>query len=128
MASYYPSPAIRALTEKPKMATRQSIREEDRDSLNQIVAVVLGKKVTRRELMAAFSLVEPKDNWKNAIDAEVVLGTDRASLMVREAVTFFTGSTPRIEFVRVLRPITGTEPGASVYRVRAAGYYATVGA
>lgn len=67
-----------------------------------------------------FDLVAPKDNWKERIDALVdpaelsKLGATKSDL--GHAVTFYTGSVPTI----------GRE-GTKI-RVRAAGYYACIGA
>jgi hypothetical protein len=105
----------------------QNQRQQD-DGARQIVATVLGRKVTRAKLTEAFNLVAPKDGWKNPINAEVVIDSDLRMLLIREAVIFFTGSVPTFDFSRSVRPIKGTDGGAAIYRVRAAGYYATIGA
>jgi hypothetical protein len=90
------------------------IAAERAASLAQIVAKVNGVDVTRGELDEVFKLVQPKDNWKMPIDAVVPRGTKLA--MLKEAVIFFTGSSPTIKQVR------------GGFRVTAAGYYAAVGA
>lgn len=66
----------------------------------------------------AFEIVCPKENWKDAIDTRVTLTTEAEMTIIREAVIFFTGSVP--EFSRI--------GNTRIYRVRAAGYYATIGA
>ncbi len=76
---------------------------------------------TRQELDALFSLVASKENWKLPINANVVLGSDREVLGMTEAVIFFTGSVPHIDAIRA----NGRKV---VYKVTAAGYYATIGA
>lgn len=67
-------------------------------------------------LRAAFERVENKDHWKNPINVVLEL-TEADKLAIREAVIFYTGSVPRFTL------LTGSR-----YRVRAAGYYATIGA
>ena len=95
----------------------------------QIVARNGGIEWTRGELMALFNLIAPADNWKNPIVAMLAVpyGTykQRADYLlgVREAVIFFTGSTP--QFTQV--PCPAGETGWR-YLVHAAGYYRTIGA
>lgn len=84
-------------------------------------------------LRDVFAMVEDRTHWKNPVDA--VVEQDAATPEeLREAVIHFTGSVPRIEpeaIEVVLRHSTGlvgfstTVPG---WRVRAAGYFAAVGA
>jgi hypothetical protein len=88
------------------------------DSLNQIVAVVFGRAITRRQFSEAFDRVIDSSNWKNPIDRVLLVNDDRDMALIREAVVFFTGSVPTFEKLR----------RANCYRVRAAGYYATIGA
>lgn len=76
---------------------------------------------TRAELSAYFSRVETKENWKLAIDADVVLESDRDLLGTREAVIFFTGSIPTFRALR-------SRGGRVTYNVTAAGYYVAIGA
>lgn len=105
------------------MASNQ-INNSAIDSLNaemaafdeMVVAQVGSLAWTRRELDALFSRAHG-DNWKERIDRVVVLKNDRELLGMREAVVFFTGSVPTFEAM-----------GRNRYRVRAAGYYATIGA
>lgn len=93
------------------------------DSLAQVVGVVLGVPVTRAELRQAFDRVADLSNWKNRIDATVY--ADRVELeMIREAVVFFTGSVAHFARLGDALPGSAHRP----YRVRAAGYYATIGA
>lgn len=83
------------------------------------VATVKGRAVTKAQLRTAFDLVADKANWKMPIDATVQYGDldgDRIA-MIREAVIFFTGSVP-----------TFTQLRYGWMRVRAAGYYNTIGA
>lgn len=100
-------------------------RKKMEDFSKQVVAKVLGRDVTQGELSQAFDKVSPKDHWKNPIDAQVVLSNDFDLLLVAEAVTFFTGS--KATFTPVLF-ITARGKREMRYRVRAAGYFATIGA
>lgn len=70
-------------------------------------------------LGAAFERVR-SENWKNRIDVVVTL-TDDERALVAEAVPFFTGSLP--EFLEL-----GVAGIGRIYRVRANGYYLTIGA
>lgn len=88
----------------------------------QIVAQVFGRDVTRSELSAAFDRVANKQHWKNEIDCVVDIASDFDMAVVKEAVVFFTGSVARFDAVP-----GGTMPGCR-YRVRAAGYFNTIGA
>lgn len=78
----------------------------------------------RSEVSALFDLVADKSNWKNPINAEVALTFDEADLL-REAVIFFTGSVPSLD---VIEPCANRTDGKSLYRVKALGYYITIGA
>jgi len=74
----------------------------------------------QKKYQPLFDLVAPKDNWKKRIDA-LVDPAELSRLGVTEndlchAVTFYTGSVPTIS----------RERGS--IRVRAAGYYAAIGA
>lgn len=73
---------------------------------------------SREQLSAAFDLVKDKGNWKNPIDALVDPGADLKA--IAEATIFFAGSPA--DFVTVKRG------GVEKVRVRAAGYYACIGA
>lgn len=84
---------------------------------NMTVAVSGSMSWTRRELNDLFKRVEPAGNWKLRIDAVAVAADDRELLGIREAVIFFTGSVP-----------TMTPKGRNRYHVKAAGYYAAIGA
>lgn len=91
--------------------------------MNQIVANINGRDVTRGELSTAFDLVADRSNWKNPISALVNL-TDSERDMVAGAVVFFTGSVASFEAIS-----HGTmQHGLTRYRVRAAGYYRAIGA
>lgn len=68
------------------------------------------------ELQAAFNRVAPKDNWKTAIDVTLPMLSMADMLLIKEAITFYTGSVA-----------TMTDIGDQT-RVQAPGYYAAVGA
>jgi hypothetical protein len=91
-------------------------RIESREFSKTIVAQVEGRDVTQGELAAAFDWVADKAHWKNPIDCVVALSPRQVAL-VREAVPFFTGSKARVEVI-----------DEGVVRIRAAGYFATIGA
>jgi hypothetical protein len=86
-----------------------------------VVATILGREVTRREMREAFDKVANQANWKMPINATIPIDNDFDLLLVREAVIFFTGSVPEITVATYVRP-------RCKYRVRAAGYYQTIGA
>lgn len=73
-----------------------------------------GAERWQSELSAAFDLVAPKANWKMPIDAEVPAATDVT--LISDAVIHFTGSKPELR-----------SRGKTLF-VKAAGYYATIGA
>ena len=75
-----------------------------------------GRDVTRGEASAAFDRVKNPSHWKNPVDA-IVEATIDETAVISQAVTFYTGSRPTIRKL-----------GARVFRVTAAGYFATVGA
>lgn len=87
----------------------------------QVVTTRGSRQITRGQLEEIFELVS-RPNWKEPIDAEVAayeLDALSADLdLLAEAIAFFTGSEARIEPTKI----------ANRYRVRAAGYYLTVGA
>ena len=87
------------------------------DDALQIVARNGSFMWTRLELSDLFRRVQPQEHWKNPIDAVATLANDRELLGLREAIIFYTGSVPTLASL-----------GANQYRVRAAGYYATIGA
>ena len=92
-----------------------------------VVTRILGRDVTQGELARAFDKVAPASHWKNPIDALVVISNDFEMELLRSAITFFTGSVARFEIVAVITNC-GVSTGSARYRVRAAGYYATIGA
>ena len=99
------------------------LQTEIADTLAQVVMKVHGVDVTRGQLRDAFDRVSPA-NWKDGIDATVITGNGFEAEMIRQAVTFFTGSVPTLERVRA----RGVKAPRCKWRVKAAGYYATCGA
>lgn len=94
-----------------------------------VVATIKGVAITRGDLAKAFKAVEPRDNWKNPIDARLtveeilavgIAGKVGGLTMIEHAVEFFTGS--KVEFTE--------DRSAPVFTVcaRAAGYYVAIGA
>lgn len=65
---------------------------------------------------AIFDLVKSPDGWKHPIDAFVPVNSVSLANAIIDAVTHYTGSVPTI------RAVDGG------LRVKAAGYYATIGA
>ena len=75
----------------------------------------MNTKYSQEQLHEAFTKIQNKDNWKNPIDAVI---DRKEEELITEAVVHFAGCVPTYE------PIHGT----TRYRVRAAGYYQTIGA
>ena len=96
----------------------------------QVAAKIPGRDVTRGELEAAFNRVCDQERWKNPIDATIDAYSDDELLVIREAIIFFTGSVPTFERVgSIAQPsVIGFSVLGARVRVRAAGYYATIGA
>jgi hypothetical protein len=76
-----------------------------------------GQKVTRRVATNLFNMVAPKDNWKNPIDATVLIYDESTLSNLVTAIQFFTGSVATV-----------SKLGSCKYHILAAGYYATIGA
>ena len=68
----------------------------------------------QKRLSDLFDLVKPKKHWKDKINAVVPVDADLDG--IDEAIIHFTGSVPTI---------TKTKTG---YKVKAAGYWAAIGA
>lgn len=85
------------------------------------VAVIRGRVITRALFSKAFDLVAGVKNWKDPIDARVILDSFGVDV-VGQAVTFYTGSKATFTLVKAL------EGDAAHYVVTAPGYYAAVGA
>jgi hypothetical protein len=82
-----------------------------------VVAKADGFEWTRGELSSLFKAVQPEGNWKGYIYATVELLHERDVVGTGQAITFFTGSRATFHHL-----------GSNLYRVSAAGYYATIGA
>ena len=79
-----------------------------------------GTPRTQHELARAFEEVAPKPNWKAAIDCKLPRGAHLPwfdESLISDAVVHFTGAVPTFSYAE-----------AHVVRVRAPGYYATIGA
>lgn len=99
------------------MQTQTNPAEE---SLNQVVGQFRGEPVTRRQYQAAFHRV-CAPHWKDPIRKTIdLIGSDPDGEieLITDAVVFFTGSVPTFERIGATRR----------YKVRAAGYYRTIGA
>lgn len=87
------------------------------DFSKTVVAKIEGRDVTQGELSTAFDWVRNAEHWKNPIDCTIAL-SERQCALVTEAVVFFTGSRPSIRRL----------PDGVYVHVKAAGYFATIGA
>lgn len=96
------------------MAT-SSIRERLISSGSNPEQLVDG--ITLLALHEAFERVQPAPNWKAPIDKAVVVKDGAELEAILRAVPFFTGGRA-----------TAQPLGRNAYRVKAAGYYASVGA
>lgn len=74
-----------------------------------------GETRMQSELADAFNLVANKENWKLPIDVTLDMADVNIRLIV-DAVVHFTGSVPSFTYIE------------NRIHIRAAGYYATVGA
>jgi hypothetical protein len=108
------------------MKTEFNVKAELNDSNAQVVAKVGGREVTRGELKTWFDMVADKKNWKMPVDAVVPLKDFDDMMLLREAIVFYTGSNPSFESMGPGQTFTMSERHR--FRVKAAGYYAAVGA
>jgi hypothetical protein len=92
------------------------IRAEKADADAQLVM----PGYTRGDLSAAFKLVQNKEHWKLEIDQHGI-PADKLEAVIF-AIEFFTGSLATAEYDGL------TEAGGATFRVKAAGYYQTIGA
>jgi hypothetical protein len=76
-------------------------------------------------LESAFARVRPAGHWKAAIDVTIDASIAEIGL-IKEAVTFYTGSVARVSIVSYGTGVGGATTVRA--RVQAAGYYATIGA
>lgn len=102
--------------------TKTSIRAAIDAADLEVVARSGNFEFTRAELRAAFDSVANSQNWKLPIAGGFRTATDptrsaRQVACMREAVIFFTGSVPEIKHL-----------GNYGFSIKAAGYYAAVGA
>lgn len=81
---------------------------------NEMIERILGG-YSQEELAAAFKAVQDRMHWKRPIDARMPAGVSEA--LMRTAIIHFTGSVPMFYAGK-----NGTA------RVKAAGYYAAIGA
>lgn len=85
------------------------------DILDKDAVVYMG--YTRGQLAAAFDRVKDDTHWKNPINKVVEVLDEAEMALIDAAVVFYAGCG--VTF-------TGT-PEANVYRVRAPGYFMTIG-
>lgn len=80
-------------------------------------------------LRTVFEKVQNTASWKGRVDATIPQHA-ATKAGIREAVIHFTGSVPRIESTTALMRYKGGLVAFETpsWRVRAAGYYATIGA
>lgn len=111
-------------SDHPFHGTQLIVEEHNlRAHVNEAVSTTTAKldkptPFTQEQLQAAFAMVQNKLGWKYEIN-KVVENPGKQNLMcVREAITHFTGSVPTFLY---------SEDGLKVH-IRAAGYYATIGA
>lgn len=105
------------------MNTDTKFPEEFTDK-DEIVAAEAQYRFTRGELHDAFNLVHNLIHWKNPIDIVVELrgNPERQVCAIRQAVIFFTGSVPTIEYT------DDSSLSRPKIQVKANGYYKTIGA
>ncbi len=74
-------------------------------------------RYTDKQLSDAFDRVRDSKNWKNPIKADIIVVDEADRALITEAVIHYTGSVP-----------TFTRKGNDAFtRVKAAGYYLTIG-
>lgn len=93
-----------------------TVSNEQYAQLEKNDQILVQGNYSQRQMNAAFELVKPKPHWKSRIDATIP--ADKID-GVTEAVIYFTGSVPD------MIPIG---KNGNKIRVRAAGYWATIGA
>lgn len=84
--------------------------------------LVAAPRFSDEELSAAFDLVKNKRHWKEPIRCTIRVSDDpevaqRQLWLIEDAVVHFTGGTAEVQRVN-----------ANTYKIRAAGYYAVMGA
>jgi hypothetical protein len=103
------------------------------DARAEVVSRTAGFAFTRGELADLFDRVANDDHWKNPIDKAVALTTSRERFGLDVAIQFFTGSKASFEILNRQTIEQSTRAGVvkvtiTTYHVKAAGYFATVGA
>lgn len=96
---------------------------DERQALAQHVETFRGRNITRGELRDHFDTVADRTNWKNPIDATVLLrrgNNDEHLELVKLAVVFFTGSVLQVVSLDDFN-------GYRRAKVKAAGYYQAIG-
>ncbi|HEY4037778.1 MAG TPA: hypothetical protein VGM15_03070 [Burkholderiaceae bacterium] len=88
---------------------------------SEIVAKLGDLEFSRGELEGMFNAVANPAGWKQEISRTLAL-TNRERVATHVAIEFFTGSRAVIEHVGK------TDDGRLICRIRAAGYYQTIGA
>lgn len=95
---------------------RSYTRSVDLELETPVADTVEGIVAASDRRLEVFELVQNEDHWKNPIDATI--DADAATMdEIADAVVFYTGSVPTFERVQ-----------GNGLRVRAAGYYRTIGA
>lgn len=92
------------------MNTQEVLNDLD----NQIIPEY---NLTRGELKSHFEKVQNPEGWKLPINVVIDIVDLKDMELIRNAVIFFTGSVPKFYSI-----------GLNKYRVKAAGYYAAMGA
>lgn len=96
---------------------RQLAFEEAQAARQTVAYGPNGEGFTRQRLLDLFNVVANPDNWKVEIDTMIDLAREDEEAL-KQAIIFFTGSTPTIKYLG-----NGLEA-----HVTAAGYYQTCGA
>lgn len=108
------SAVVLGLTESHADAVR---REEQERAEYEKATVVTTEGWTIADLRKAFDVVSPAENWKAPIDKSLIVKSAEERRKIAKAVQFFTGSEA-----------DWTHDGAGRWTLKAAGYWAAVGA
>ncbi len=95
---------------------------------NDFVAFTIdGKDYHQSDVIQTFKQVAPKDNWKNPIDAKVAIKNGHDLEVLLRSIAFLTGSVA--EAVPAGEKRNGNyKKTCTIYRIRADGYYLSIGA
>lgn len=104
-----------------------SPHQSDADFDSQIVATLGDLSFTRAELSDAFDLVRAGTHWKAPIDAVIPMPSERVRLAIHLAVTFYTGSRATGTYLSRDGSFVERPECATMYAVKAAGYWASIG-